>query len=56
MRNTIQTFFFIQHQLTATVKLLCIVKGDPYDRGKNDPRWMKVNFQESRICILRSTL
>lgn len=28
----------------------------PYDRGKNDPRWMKVNFQESRICILRSTL
>lgn len=28
----------------------------PYDRGKNNPRWMKVNFQESRICILRSTL
>lgn len=33
MRNTIQTFFFIQHQLTATVKLLCIVKA----RNKGRP-------------------
>lgn len=42
MRNTIQTFFFIQHQLTATVKLLCIVKA----RNKGRPLWPRQKWPQ----------
>lgn len=42
MRNTIQTFFFIHHQLTATVKLLCIVKA----RNKGRPLWPRQKWPQ----------
>lgn len=61
MKNTIQTFFLYTaptHNYSQAA-LSCkgpAIKDDPLWPRKNNPRWTKVNFQESRICILRSTL